>query len=97
MLGNEDHGILTTFLDLDFGDFHQGFGGYALDKYDEDLRERVPSLALGRHISEIFKVAGVDRWESLKGCVVRVEMDGQRIVRIGHYLKDIWFNPQEMR
>lgn len=67
-LGREDHGILTAWLYLDYGDSgHQGAGGYSFDSYDEKLKRRVGHRFGMNFISNVLKVAGVDSWEKLTG------------------------------
>lgn len=85
MLGYEDHGIFTCMLYLDYGGSCQGFGGYQLGKEYTD-----------KHIQGIMKAVGVDKWEKLKGQMVRVKRDpgyGGKILAVGHILEDKWFNP----
>lgn len=81
-LGMEDHGIFTCWLYLDYGSSSQGFGGYFL--------ESKPDM-----IQKILAVVGVDSWEKLSGKYIRVEYDYQKISRIGHITKDVWYNPSE--
>ncbi len=85
MLGNEDHGILTLFLFLDFDGSTQGFGGY-------DIRQNA-----GTWIKRILEVVGVDNWDDLKGKTIRVKKYGYNdpIYGIGHIIKDKWFCPKE--
>lgn len=96
MLGFEDHGILTCFLTLNYGGSGQGFGGFVLDSWDEEESRRV-GIAYGMEsIRQILKVVGVEKWEQLRGQRIRVEMDGSRVHRIGHFLEDKWFDPVEL-
>jgi hypothetical protein len=69
-LGYEDHGILTTSLDLSWEGAGVGFGGYCLD----ERRDRKSSdytrvgTAYGLdHIIRVMETVGVDRWEKLQG------------------------------
>ena len=81
----EDHGILTSFLTLNYGGGSvQGFGGY-------DLREKMSPWLLN-----LFRVFGVDDLVSLKGMPCRAEADWGKVYRIGHFTEDRWFNPSEM-
>lgn len=84
-LGYEDHGILTAFLNLDYGGgSHQSFGGHVLtDKY------------LAIFVTRVLDTLGVRSWESVKGSMVRVEIRDRLIYRIGHVLEDRWFCPKE--
>lgn len=84
MLGYEDHGILTCMIDLDYGGSGQGFGGYQLsDGHD-----------LHRHITQILKTVGVEKWEDLKGKYVRVVAEHSKVHRIGNLLEEKWFDPK---
>ncbi len=96
-LGREDHGIMTIWLQLDFGDSsHQGWGGYALDKHDGDAR--IPHVSLAKHITKILDTVGVDSWEDLNGEYIRIKRESGwngKILAIGNLLKDEWFNPED--
>ena len=52
----EDHGILTFWLNFDFGGSGQGFGGYAIEN---DLGTKA--------IRKIMETVGVDAWEKIPG------------------------------
>lgn len=98
MLGYEGHGIMTFYLYLDYGGSGQGFGGYALDAYDQRKKKRVGHKSFGEAVAEILRVVGVEKWEDLKGQFVRVEYPegwNQTITGIGHVLEDKWFRPKE--
>ena len=97
MLGYEDHGILTCFLYLDYGGGgHQGFGGYAFDDYREEVRERVPVAFGAQFISSILKTVGATSWEKLPGQHLRVDATHDRVYRIGHLLREEWFDPAQL-
>lgn len=87
-LGPEDHGILTLYLRLDYGDGrHQGFGGYPIEKN------------AGFWLTRLFETFEIREWSELKGKNIRViltndSLDGQ-ILGIGHIIKDKWFMPKE--
>lgn len=98
-LGYEDHGIMTFFIFLDFGGICGGFGGYALDSYDQENKSRKHSAYAGISIEAILKTAGVDSWEGLKGKYVRAETEGLGggIIGIINILDDkIRFYPREV-
>lgn len=83
-LGIEDHGILTAFVYLDYGDAGvQGFGGYALGG----------TTACAVFIRRCLEIGGVDEWKCLPGKTVRVRSDYAKVEAIGHITKDDWFNP----
>jgi hypothetical protein len=94
-LGYEDHGILTAFLQLDYGNSGQGFGGYQLDTYSKENEGRTASIGCGFFIQRVLEVVGVDRWEQLNGKHIRVISDWNKVQGIGHILKDEWFFPEK--
>lgn len=97
-LGKEDHGILTFFVGLEFDGGGVGFGGYALDSYDKDLKKRVCVSGKGLDaIVEILDVIGVDNWEDLPGnyCRIKHKGWGGRVDEIGNIIKNKWFNIRE--
>jgi len=99
-LGYEDHGILTCFLHLDYGDSGQGFGGWTLDNPVKDSEgkfiNRVGTEAGMMFIKEVIDVLEVKSWEKLKGEYIRVECDHMKVYRIGHIIKDNWFDPKDI-
>jgi hypothetical protein len=86
-LSNSDHGCLSSFLNLDFGDEGQGFGGYR-------LYAPSGSDATGLWVWRCMECAGVSEWSKLPGQTIRTKGDYSRIEAIGHIVKDIWFYPQ---
>lgn len=91
-LGYEDHGILTAVLHLDFGGSGQGFGGYQLDSGLSPHPFKA-TAACGLFIAGVLKTLEIDSWEKLPGQIVRVDGEGHRLMRIGHALKNQWFDP----
>jgi hypothetical protein len=77
----EDHGILTMFVDLDYGGSCQGFGGYRNDK------------SLGFFAKRILEVLGEYDISRCKGKICRVRRERGLAVAIGHPLEDKWFEP----
>ena len=93
MLGVEDHGILSAWLNLDYGGSGQGFGGYALDVWDESRQKRIGQAYGAEFIRRILEVLEVTKWEKLPGTPCRVRASHSKVEAIGHYLKDQWFDP----
>jgi hypothetical protein len=92
---NDDHGLLSAWVFLDYGGSGQGFGGYCL-YLPKDFKHHSILSPAGHFIWRVMEVAGVSRWEHLKGKTVRVKSDGTwggSIIAIGHIVKDDWFNP----
>jgi hypothetical protein len=97
MLGVEDHGIMTCYLYLDYGDSSgQGFGGASLDTYDKKKEKRVGHKIGMDYIMSILDVVGVGRWEDLIGKHIRVKASMSNVEAIGHITKDKWFTPKEL-
>jgi len=90
MLGYEDHGMLTCFLNLKQQGLGQGFGGYRLDS------SKGWSLGTDFWVKRILQVTGVGKWEDLKGTYVRVEGEDFGVIKgIGHITDDKWFYPEK--
>lgn len=85
-LGPEGHGILSISLSLDYGGSIQGFGGYDLRSAD----------SLARWVNGILEVVGVESWENLRGEHIRVRREdgwNGKILALGNFLEDKWFDP----
>ncbi len=89
-LGFEDHGILTSYVILDYGGSGQGLGGFCLggEYTDYWVRGILESLEL-------------KDWNDLVGTNVRVKLTTDdmlaEIIEIGHIIKDLWFNPRRKK
>lgn len=91
--GKEDHGIMTCYVMLDYGGSCQGFGGYAFDRWDEQLNMRV-GVAFGMEwMMRLFEALEVRDLQDLVGMPVRAEREYTKVHRIGHFMKDQWFDP----
>jgi hypothetical protein len=93
-LTTADIGLLTAYVYLDYGVSGQGFGGYALYLPKSFANSRIETIA-GHFIYRVMEIAGVQRWEDLKGKTIRVKSDFSSIYAIGHIVKDDWFSPSE--
>ena len=95
-ISNNDHGLLSAWLSLDYGGTAQGFGGYALylPKRFKNYEPTGPNLA-GHFIWRVMEIGGVSEWNQLVGKTIRVKASHSSIDAIGHIVKDDWFNPSE--
>ncbi len=84
-LGPEDHGILTAWLDLDYGGVCQEFGGWNLQATGENY--------CGHFIKRCLEVIGARDWNELPGKTIRVTHEHTKVHRIGHIIEDKWFDP----
>jgi hypothetical protein len=97
-LGVEEHGIMTSFLYVDYGGVSQGFGGYTLDAppgYAGVASTRQAHRAFGCWVKRVLDITGAEKWEDVKGRVIRVQIKNHLSVAIGHFLRDDWFYPEE--
>jgi hypothetical protein len=90
----DDHGLLTAWLILDYGGMCQGFGGYALYLPKSFKHHKLEGVA-GHFIWRVMEVAGVWKWDQLKGKTIRVKSDHSGVEAIGHIVKEDWFSPKE--
>lgn len=95
-LGRESHNIFTCSITLDYGGSGQGFGGYAFDTYDTTLEKRVGSAYGMIFIMTLLETLELNSWEDLKGSHVRADASMNKVLRIGHFLKDKWFDPEQV-
>ncbi len=96
-----DRGLLTAWLNLDYGDGgHQGFGGYSLYLPKDYSHFTEKGDFAGHFIFRCMQIAGVSSWDKIKGKSIRVKCDdgtgmARKIIAIGNIVKDDWFNPSE--
>lgn len=91
---SDDHGVLSAWIDLDYGGLAQSFGGYALYLPKSFTYHKLESVA-GHFMWRVMEVAGVSKWSQLKGKTVRVKMSHFLVLAIGHIIKDDWFDPEQ--
>ena len=94
-LSTADHGVLSGWLQLDYGGSGQGFGGYALYAPiagSEGCGPMGKNYA-GHWIWRVLEVVGVENWDDLPRTPVRVRASHNKVVAIGHIIEDRWFEP----
>ena len=93
-LDTGDRGLLTAWIQLDYGGRGQGFGGYDLylPKSYKHFTEKGDFA--GHFIFRCMEVGEVTEWSKLKGKTVRVKIQDGLVVAIGHIVKEDWFCPK---
>lgn len=91
----EDHGILTAWLHLEYGDSTaQGFGGYGFYASPKTWQKKDFPF-FGRFVWRCLEIAEVGRWSDIVGKTVRVKADWGKVQAIGHITRNDWFDPSE--
>lgn len=85
----DDHGVLTAWIQLDYGHSGQGFGGYIL--YSPTTKKD----CTGKFLWRVMEVIGVSSWSQLVGKAVRVRHDNSTVKSIAQIIGDEWFTPAE--
>ena len=86
---NNDHGLLSSWLTLDYGGVQQAFGGWSLYFPEPSLADQ--NNTAGIWLWRCLEVAGVTEWSQLPGVAIRARCDDDEVYAIGHIIKDIWF------
>ena len=92
---NDDHGMLTIWIGLNYGGSDQGFGGYALYLPKSFKHHNKSDGYCGHFIWRVMEIADVSEWRNIIGKTVRVKSDHLHVYSIGHIIKDDWFCPEE--
>lgn len=95
-LGIEDHGMMIFFITVEGCGWGVSIGGYSLDKYIKDQPREGCGKAY-QAIRRILEILEIDTWEKLPGTIIRVETEGpgSQATKIGHIIKDKWFDIKE--
>ena len=89
---DEDYGVLTIWLLLDYGDSREKFGGHIL-YIPGGLPLRAVYSPAGHFIWRVMEIAGALRWDQVKGQAIRVKASHNEIHAIGHVVNNDWFDP----
>jgi hypothetical protein len=95
-IDNDDHGLLSAWLMLDYGGSGQGFGGYTLYLPKNFTHSTNQKNYAGHFIWRCMEVGGVAEWNQLRGKTIRVKKTAilGPIEAIGHIVKEDWFDPK---
>jgi len=91
-LGVCDHGIFTFMITVYYSPYHQGFGGYAMDRREKDMGRRIGTAYGLDSVMQLLKAMGVRYWEELPGLKIKCHIDRGRIIAIE---KESVFNLEE--
>ena len=94
-INNDDHGVLSAWVHLDYGGSGQGFGGYALYLPKSYKHNKKQDAYAGHFIWRVMEIAGVSRWSELSGKTIRVKTEHAGVHAIGHIVNDDWFCPKD--
>lgn len=96
-LSMADYGCLTLAISLEGNNWGTVFGGYCIGKGYLGATRFAGSGKGIEEIMRIMDVVGVDNFSELKGKYVRVEVEtgSSPIKKIGHIIKDKWFDYNE--
>jgi hypothetical protein len=94
-ISNDDHGCLSSWIHLEHERGGQGFGGFALYLPSDFTHSKIDTGYAGHWIWRIMEIAGVSRWDDLKGKTIRCITSHSNILAIGNIIKDEWFCPSQ--
>ncbi len=94
-ISNDDHGLLSAWLNLDYGGLGQSFGGYALYLPQSYKNHDPQANYAGHFIWRVMEIADVTEWSKMVGKTIRVRAEHSKIHAIGHIVKDDWFSPSD--
>lgn len=88
----DECGFLTSWIHLDYGSTCQGFGNDVLYLPRSFKNHELKTMG-GHFIFRCMEIAGVSKWSEMIGRPIRVKASDERVIEIGHFIKDDWFNP----
>lgn len=94
-IGLNERGFLECDLTLNYGGSCQGFGGFALH-LPQHYTHHTLNTAAGEYIMNVLKIADVDDFARLVGRCIRVSADWKKVYKIGHIVREEWFDPAAM-
>jgi len=87
-----DRGWLTGWLDVDLGGGQKTqWGGLSLFKQNGNAAEHMGFM--GHWVDRVLRVVGVGNWSQVRGKAIRVGLIGQSVVKVGHVVDELWFDP----
>jgi len=92
-ISNDDHGVLSAWIHLDYGGSGQGFGGYVLYLPGNFRHSTNQKNYAGLFIWRVMEIVGVEQWSELKGKTVRIRHTDDKVHAIGHIVNNDWFDP----
>lgn len=89
-----DYGVLSGWIDLDYGGAGQGFGGHVLCTNPDSPFYPDKGSFGGIFIRRVMDVVGVTDWDKLPGKACRVRASRSHVEAIGNVIRDEWFEPE---
>lgn len=82
--------FVVIWLNLDYGGTGQSFGGYCLYNLNRPKQDLT-----GLFLLNCMKIAEVYEINKIIDKPIRVKATSSKVLEIGNFLKDIWFNPEQ--
>lgn len=85
---------LQIVVGFDYGGLGQALSRVAY--LPESYKYHRKDTRLAHFLNILFKVTGVNSFDKLKGSPLRVRATNSKVVEIGHFLEDDWYNIDEI-
>jgi hypothetical protein len=88
-----ERGSLTCYLFIDHEEGNQAFGGWSFgSRRIYDPKDEVGNFG-SWFITRLLTTFKVNAWEDLINTPIRISIENEKIISVGNYYKDEWFEP----